>query len=81
MRVLRMIKSEQLAATLSAKLLDVFRELEGTIGLVADEAEEDLQCYRQAIGSVCGSLVLDVLGPLYEAHPQVKPASWNEGAG
>ena len=80
MRVLIMIKSEQLAATLSAKLLNVFRELEGTIGLVADEAEEDLHCYRQPIGSVCGSLVLDVLGPLYEAHPKVKPASWPERA-
>lgn len=72
------IESEKLAGTVSARLLAVFQELEDTVRLVASEASgEELQDYRQAIGCVCGSLVLDVLGPLYEAHPQIKPASWS----
>ncbi len=73
------VGNEQLAGTVSTRLLAVFQELEDTVLLVAGESSgEELQRYKQAIGCVCGSLVLDVLGPLYEAHPGVKPESWNE---
>ena len=73
------VGSEQLAQIVSTKLLEVFQELENTVRLVAEEtSQEKAQRYKQAIGCVCGSLVLDVLGPLYEAYPRVKPESWNE---
>lgn len=74
-----MIESEELAGALSTRLLAIFQELEDTVRVVANEAaSKDVQRYRQAVGRVCGALVLDVLGPLYEAHPQIKPASWLE---
>jgi hypothetical protein len=79
MRVLMMIEKEKLAEVVSARLLAVFQELENTVRLVASQSsEEELQRYKQAIGCVCGSLVLDVLGPLYTAHPGIKPESWND---
>ena len=78
MPILTLIESEELAEHLSDRLLAVFQELDDTVRLVASKSSvEDLQRYRQAIGRVCGSLVLDVLEPLYKTHPKLKPASWN----
>jgi len=71
-----MIQSLELAATLSDRLVAIFAELEDTIRLVESEEPAELQTYRQAIGCVCGALVLDVMSPLYKSHPTVKPASW-----
>jgi hypothetical protein len=71
-----MIEDAQLAETVGIRLLAIFGELEDTVRLVASEAPADLQVYKQAIGQVCGSLVLDVMAPLYKTHPKIKPPSW-----
>ena len=73
-----MLESSELAGRVSARLVGIFADLEDTIGLVAIEEPANLQSFRQAIGCVCGSLVLDVMEPIYKAHPSVKPASWSD---
>jgi DNA-binding transcriptional LysR family regulator len=71
------VGSEHRAAVVSERLLKIFSELEDLVRVMNEEANnEQSHAFRQAIGSVCGSLVLDVLGPLYRAYPQIRPESW-----
>jgi hypothetical protein len=57
----------------------VFKELEDTVRIVeAEGPSEESQNYRKAVGMVLGALVMDVMGPLYAAHPDIKPASWKD---
>jgi hypothetical protein len=73
-----MLRNAELAGKVSERLITIFADLEDTVRLVASEEPDDLQMYRQAIGRVCGALVLDVMAPLYASHPSIKPASWIE---
>jgi DNA-binding transcriptional LysR family regulator len=71
------VGSEQHAAVVSEKLLGMFQELEDLVRVINEQANnEQSRAFRQAIGSVCGSLVVDVLGPLYRAYPQIRPENW-----
>jgi hypothetical protein len=71
------VGNEQHAASVSEKLLQIFGELENLVRDTNEQLGEDESiAFRQAIGSVCGSLVLDVLGPLYRSYPQVRPETW-----
>jgi len=73
------VGNSQQAAVISDKLRGMFGELENLVRDVAEYAsDEQTRSFRQAIGSVCGALVLDVLGPLYRAHPEIRPSSWPE---
>ncbi len=73
------LPNDEIAKKISDTCLHAFGELEDSVRLVQLEANsQTAQSYRQAIGSVLGTLVLDVLAPLYAAHPQVKPDSWQD---
>jgi hypothetical protein len=34
---------------------------------------EEFKAYRRAVGGVMGEIVLEILNPLYKAHPSLKP--------
>jgi hypothetical protein len=71
-----MIERVELAKAISTRLHATFVDLEETVRMVATEAPDDLQNYRQAIGKVCGALVLDVMAPIYKDHPEIMPENW-----
>jgi hypothetical protein len=73
------LANDTVAKKVSDVCLKVFKELEDTVGIVeAENPAEDLKKYRNAVGTVLGALVLDVMGPLYEGHPDIKPDSWKD---
>ncbi len=73
------VGNNEQAAAISEKLRGIFGELESLVHDVAEYAsDEQVQSFRRAIGAVCGSIVLDVLGPLYRSHPEIRPSGWPE---
>ena len=72
------VGSEERAARICAKLHEIFAELENLIGLVDREVESEEQAvnFRRAIASICGTVTLDALAPLYRRYPALRPDSW-----
>jgi len=72
------LANDEIAQKVTETCLFVFRELENTLTLVEiDGQNEKSKRFRNAVANVLGALV-DVMGPLYAAHPQIKPESWKD---
>ena len=39
---------------------------------------EEYATYKEAIGKVASRIVFDVLEPLYDQHPNLKPPEWDD---
>jgi len=70
-----MISNETLARQVSDLMLEYGSKLDATVAEMQSQVpEEEFIKYRRAIGRVMGAMLLDVMNPLYEMHPQMKPA-------
>lgn len=66
------------AKRLSDELNDIMARLDQSTRVVMDQCPEaEFKADRSAVGRVMGSLVLDVLNPLYEKNPEVKPEGYD----
>jgi hypothetical protein len=64
----------EIAQQISSQMTDVLAQLNTSIHLVMENcSDSEFQAFRLGVGRVMGALVLDVLNPLYEANPEVKP--------
>jgi hypothetical protein len=73
-----MIENDDVAATVSKKLHDCYRLLEESIWEVNKHcSEEQAKAYRQKITGLFSVLVFELMEPLYEAHPKLKPSDWD----
>jgi hypothetical protein len=73
-REVSMIDNEVTAAELSRLLLDVAARLDHSVELVRTTCSSDqFILYRRAIGRVMAEILLEILNPLYEQHPMLKP--------
>lgn len=69
-----MIKNRAVADEVSKLMLELTARLNESIAKVKDNCdEEDFKIYRRAVGKVMGEILLEVLNPLYEDHPSIKP--------
>lgn len=76
--IFNMIKDAEVAATVSQVLQDVFDRLGQSVLRVNQSCSEvEAKRYRQKIGDIAYILVFDILEPLYEEHPGLKPADWD----
>ena len=74
-----MIENKVLAASINSKLRNCYQMLEDSIWEVNKQCnEEQAKAYRQIIGNIFSILVSDLMGPLYEAHPELKPPGWED---
>jgi hypothetical protein len=76
---LLMIENEQIAANVKQRLNEAYRILEESIwdvnkGCSAEEAE----AYRLTISKIFSVIVFDLMEPLYQRHPQLKPEDWQD---
>ena len=73
------MKSE-IAQQISQEMVGIMGKLEALMHLVMDNCTEDeFKSFRTATGRVMGAIVLDVMNPLYEKNPEVKPEIyWDE---
>lgn len=74
-----MVEDKDLAASINQKLRSCYQILEESILEVNKQCnEEQAKAYRQKIGSIFSILVFDLMEPLYQAHPELKPPDWEE---
>jgi len=74
-----MISNGNTAKQISELMLDVFRQVDESVDMVkATCSPEESAAYQKAVGRVAGSIVMDVLEPLYSQNPSLKPPNWNE---
>jgi hypothetical protein len=68
-----MIKETAVARQISEVLLEISGQLDRSIITVKERCPaEEFHTYRRAVGRILGE-ILDVLNPLYEEHPSLKP--------
>ncbi len=74
-----MISNPNTARQISELMLDLFRKVDESIVMVKETCQrEEAAAYQKAVGRVAGPIVMDVLEPLYEKNPALKPPKWDE---
>ena len=69
-----MISDEKIAARVSELFVEFSRRIDQSIALVKETASpEEFSAYRRAAGRVLGEMLLEVMNPLYQKHPGLKP--------
>jgi hypothetical protein len=69
-----MIKNAEIARQISDLMIEIGGRLDGSVLVVQQRCSpEEFRVYRRAIGQVLGDM-LDILNPLYEEHPSLKPS-------
>jgi hypothetical protein len=73
-----MLSNADTAKQISEQMLEVFRRLDESVELVRGTCSpEEAATYCKSIGRVVGPIVMNVLEPLYEENPSLKPANWD----
>jgi len=73
-----MIENEDVAASVNNKLHSCYRLLEESIWEVNKHcSQEQAKAYRQKITNIFSTLVFELMEPLYEVHPKLKPPDWD----
>jgi hypothetical protein len=74
-----MVSDSDAAKRISELMLDMFRRIDESVAVAKTTCSpEDAAAYQKASGRVASSIVMDVLEPLYERHPALKPSNWDE---
>ena len=69
-----MISDKQIASEISVRVLEVNRLLDEVISLARGKcSQEELSVLKLAVGHVLGELLVEIVNPLYQAHPALKP--------
>jgi hypothetical protein len=73
-----MISNHEIAKEISELMLDVFHRLDESMKKVRSVCSaEEADVYQKSVGKVVGPIVMNVLSPLYEQNPSLKPPNWN----
>ncbi len=73
-----MIENPDTAKQISELMHDVFRRLDESTHLVKSTCSaEDFAVYNKAVGRVLGAVVMDLMEPLYDDNPALKPSNWD----
>ncbi len=73
-----MISDPVIARHISDLMLEMFRQVDESVGHVRERCSPDeASAYQRATAPLAGAIVMDVLGPLYVRHPELKPRNWD----
>lgn len=62
------------AQNLSMLMLELTAKLNESVTLVRDTCdEEEFIHYRKVVATIMGNILIDVLNPIYEEFPELKP--------
>ena len=74
-----MIKNSEIAQQISELMADVFQRLYESTELVKRTCTaEEFAAYNRAVGRVVGPIVMEVMEPLSDENPHLKPANWDK---
>jgi hypothetical protein len=69
-----MIENSDIAQHISSLMLEVSGKIDESISLVKRECTtQEFEAYRKASAKVLGYILIEVLNPIYAAHPAIKP--------
>lgn len=69
-----MVSDKNTALLISDLMLRYGKELDESIALVQSQCdEEEFNAYREAVGFIMGGMLIKIMNPLYEKHPDIKP--------
>ena len=67
--------NKQTASDVSALMLEVTEKLNASVEHVRSAGStEEFESYRSAVAEILGTVLLEVLNPIYAEHPELKPA-------
>lgn len=73
-----MISDLEIAKQIKSTLLNVSDSLNESLELVrARCSQQEYEAYKEAVGKVMTRLLFDVVEPLYERNPSLKPPGWD----
>ena len=74
-----MISNSETASKISELMLEIFNRVNESVAIVKETCTvEEAAAYRKAAGRVAGPIVMEVLGPLYDKHPSLRPQNWDD---
>jgi hypothetical protein len=69
------VKNKALSEDISRRLLEVSRQLNESVAVAQGQcSDEEFNDYRRHIGMLMGNLYADILRPLWQEHPDLKPS-------
>lgn len=55
-------------------MIEFGRKLNDSVSMVQDRcSQEELEHYRRAVGKIMGSMLLDIMNPIFDVYPELKP--------
>lgn len=69
-----MINDKDIAKEVNQLMLEYGAKLDMSVARVKQKCSAvEFEAYRKAVGKIMGYMLLDVMNPLYENHPDLKP--------
>ena len=74
-----MIENPEVAKQISDLMTDMFTRLSDSCDSVRRQcSEQEYKAYLKSTAPLASAIVMEVMEPLYEKHPQLKPRNWDE---
>jgi hypothetical protein len=74
-----MVSDSNTAKKISDLISEIERQLAGSLETVQQRCpQEEYRAYKKAVGRVVGALLFEILEPLYEKNPALKPPGWDD---
>jgi hypothetical protein len=72
---INMLSSPEVAEKVNALMLEIGAKLNASIADVENSCpEEEFVNYHRVVGKIMGAMLLDIMNPIYAAHPALKPS-------
>jgi hypothetical protein len=66
---------KETAKQINQVMLEHSQELDESVRLVLETCTtEEFEAYRDAVGQIMGTMLLDIMNPIYLEHPELKPS-------
>jgi hypothetical protein len=73
-----MIDNPSVAKEIGNLMMDIFTRLSASCETVRTQcSEQEYNAYIESTAGIAGSIVLNVMEPLFEKHPALKPPNWD----
>lgn len=73
-----MIQQRDVAEEISQLMIKYAEKLNASVSLVKEKSSvEEFATYRKAVGKIMGEMLFEVMNPLYEMRPDLKPKELN----
>ena len=65
---------KEIAENINNLMLDIGARLDESVILVKNScSDEEFKAYRKAVGVIMGTMLIDVMNPIYVEHKSLKP--------